>query len=95
MRPWGEWLLKLMEMNGDKPSVTSVVRSSTKQAWLYDRYLRGLSKYPVAPPGRSLHEAGRAFDVVIPQMDRLRLYGAVWRRVGGRWYESDPIHFEA
>jgi len=76
--------------------VTSAKRSSTAQAALYRRYLAGVSRYPVAPPGRSKHEQGRAIDITGPDW-LLRLLGEAWERAGGRWGGrfNDPIHFEA
>jgi LAS superfamily LD-carboxypeptidase LdcB len=98
MQPWlvpyAQWLLSAMERYGDGPQVTSVYRSPQKQAWLYDRFLKGLNKYPVAPPGRSYHEYGRAFDVVL-RSKRYALWGAVWKAMGGQWFPSDEIHFQA
>lgn len=72
-------------------------RSSSEQLELYERSLLGGSPYPAAPPGRSLHEQGRAFDMVGPPQ-LLAAFGRVWESWGGRWGGrdgSDPIHFEA
>lgn len=75
--------------------VTSAYRSRAEQTRLYRRFLAGLSKYPVAPPGRSKHEQGRALDIVA-RGDVLRRLGAMWQQAGGRWGgERDPIHFDA
>jgi len=76
--------------------VTSVARSSVTQARLYREYLAGKSTYPAAPPGRSYHEYGRAFDLKAdPRI--LAYLGAVWSSWGGTWGAKfgDPIHFEA
>lgn len=79
--------------HGLNPRVTSLYRSSADQARLYDRYVRGLSQLPAAPPGRSLHERGRAMDLVADHLDWL---GLVWEHWGGRWGGrfKDPVHFE-
>jgi hypothetical protein len=54
---------------------------------------------PVAPPGRSAHESGMAWDMarigIKPfEDDLLPILGAVWNRVGGLWRTFDPVHFE-
>jgi len=76
--------------------LTSTRRTREEQAQLYARYIRGERGYPVAPPGRSLHEAGRAFDVAAPPWV-LTAMGELWEYWGGRWGGrfGDPIHFEA
>jgi LAS superfamily LD-carboxypeptidase LdcB len=72
--------------------VTSVYRSYSEQLQLWLN--RARNPYPVLPPGQSMHNLGRAFDVVGP--DRvLEAAGAAWNSWGGRWSSSDPIHFEA
>lgn len=92
LQPWARWLLSLWPY----AQVTSTRRNSQQQQQLYSAYLRGESKYPAAPPGHSMHEYGRAFDVVAdPQI--LAQLGQVWESVGGTWggRGGDPIHFEA
>jgi hypothetical protein len=42
----------------------------------------------------SAHLEGRAFDVIIEPHQLARVAGLTWRRMGGRWSEADPIHFE-
>lgn len=71
--------------------VTSGWRSYAEQQRLYDR--RGSNRYPVARPGTSEHERGRAVDVPLAFADRL---AAVAPRVGlcRPWPENDPVHFE-
>lgn len=98
--PWAEWLLQVGRYYDPKLVVTSARRSSRKQAELYDRYMRGKSTIPAAPPGRSLHEYGLAFDMarsrVDPLADPLLDYlGALWRSYGGVWGGNrDPVHFQ-
>lgn len=72
--------------------VTSVRRSRTQQLYLWNTRYR--NPYPVAPPGTSYHEYGRAWDMVGPA-EQLREAGRVWRSWGGQWFEADPIHFQA
>lgn len=82
---------RALEQAGLKPRITSATRSRQEQAILYERYLRGMSRLPAAPPGRSLHERGLAFDIVTTNP---AVAGAMWGRMGGRWFASDPVHFE-
>lgn len=92
LRPYAEWLYG--QSRG--ASVTSVYRSVSEQSRLYRRYLAGQHPYPVAPPGKSLHNFGRAWDMVASDAE-LRRLGELWERMGGRWGGRfhDPIHFEA
>lgn len=95
LAPYAGYLLDLAEDAGVIVRITSVYRSSQKQQGLYDRWLRGLHDYPVAPPGRSYHEYGRAMDVVTTPDVNDQL-GRIWESWGGRWGTSrDPIHFQA
>lgn len=73
-------------------TVTSVYRSYSKQLALYNK--RAKNKYPVAPPGKSYHEYGRAFDCVGDEAT-LKAAGAVWKSWGGTWSPRDAIHFQA
>lgn len=94
--PYAEYLVAAMRAVDPSTRVTSVRRSRTEQSRLYRRFLQGQSKFPVAPPGRSKHEVGLAFDVVA-RPETLRAAGALWEKWGGRWGGrfNDPIHFEA
>lgn len=83
---------RALESAGLKPRITSATRSRQEQTILYERYLRGLSRLPAAPPGRSKHEFGLAFDVVT---SRPEVAGAMARSFGLTWSASDPVHFEA
>lgn len=95
LRPYAEWLVLAGRSAGWKIRITSVKRSRGQQAWLYRSYLAGRSKYPVAPPGQSKHEFGRAFDMVTEPYSALYTLGEWWRQVGGIWSPTDEIHFEA
>lgn len=111
LTPWFEWILSYMTYFDPTIRVSSAYRSPTEQARLYRRFLAGLMPGPVAPPGRSLHEQGRAIDVWSNAWERafdprnppaaLVRAGAAWEAVGGTWgghfrsVASDPIHFEA
>lgn len=93
LAPYAGWLIDVAQYNGLQPRVTSVYRSMQKQRQLYERYLRGESKYPAAPPGHSYHNYGRAMDISASNLPGL---GDLWRRMGGTWGgDVDPIHFQA
>jgi len=71
--------------------VTSAYRSTSKQAWLYNRWLAGLQEYPVAPPGTSDHERGLALDVVSTNPNKLV---SLLTSAGLSWAgPDDPVHF--
>lgn len=89
LRPYAEALIRLFPPGTFV--VTSAYRSMTEQARLYAN--RARNPFPVAPPGRSKHNYGLAWDMTGPA-SQLREAGAIWRAAGGKWYESDPIHFE-
>jgi len=94
------WLYALGKQYDPLLVVTSGFRSPAKQARLYDRYLRGESQIPAAPPGRSLHGYGLAFDLARIGKDPfsdplLNWLGQVWEYVGGRYGgQRDPVHFQ-
>lgn len=94
--PYAEALYSAMRRADPTTRITSVRRSTTEQARLYRRFLAGQSLYPVAPPGRSKHEQGLAFDIVARD-ETLAAAGKLWESWGGRWGGrfNDNIHFEA
>jgi LAS superfamily LD-carboxypeptidase LdcB len=81
---------------GIRVTVTSAYRSPTKQRKLYDRFLRGETPYTVAAPGTSLHEQGRAVDMVASPPAAQRALARVWERAGFTWGGRfrDPVHFD-
>lgn len=89
LRPYADWLLG---QSRAQLRVTSTFRSYSEQLALWNN--RKNNPYPVAPPGRSYHQLGRAFDVVGPSAELHRL-GALWLRLGGTWSPRDEIHFQA
>jgi len=91
-RPWVQALLQVANQYRLNPKVTSTYRSLAEQAELYREYLAGRHPYPVAPPGRSLHNYGLAADIVC---DDLPWLGQVWQNWGGYWSPADDIHFAA
>lgn len=98
--PWAKYLLQVGRYYDGRLVATSARRSRTKQAALYRKYLEGKSQIPAAPPGKSIHEHGLAFDLARiginpigdPLLDWL---GQVWSSWGGRHGgQRDPVHFE-
>lgn len=94
--PYAAALFTAMLARDRTAKVSSVRRSRAEQSRLYRRYLAGLARFPAAPPGKSKHERGLAFDIVA-QPETLKWAGAVWESWGGRWGGRfhDEIHFEA
>lgn len=88
LAPYADSLLRL----APGAVVTSTYRSYSDQLQLWLN--RSRNPYPVAPPGRSYHQYGRAFDVSAPPRV-LHQLGAIWRSWGGTWSASDEIHFQA
>jgi len=97
--PYADWIYRVGKFYDPRLVVTSARRSSTDQQRLYARYLRGESKLPAAPPGRSAHEFGLAFDLARLGVDAktdpfLIALGEVWSYYGGRHGgRQDPVHF--
>jgi len=94
LAPYAGWLLEVLEYNGIPYRVTSVFRSREKQQQLWDRFVAGIHAYPVARPGTSRHEVGRAMDISVDPFILAQL-GAIWQRMGGFWSPKDEIHFSA
>lgn len=95
LRPYAEWLVWAAPYAGARSvRITSVTRSRAQQAALYRRFLAGRSQFPAAPPGRSKHEFGLAWDMVTEPYSVLPILGRWWNEVGGTWHPSDVIHFE-
>lgn len=97
LQPYAQYLFDVAVASGFRPTVTSVFRSLQKQAVLYDRWQRGLSDLPAAPPGRSKHNYGLAFDLVVSagyRSPEQMALGRFWKSMGGGWFASDPVHFQ-
>lgn len=103
LRPWAEYALALGRYYGVNPRVTSVRRSWAQQQQLYDRYRASVAagtyrkpggvQYPAAPPGRSAHAWGLAWDSVVPR-EQLALWTRIREHAGFRVLSNDVIHAE-
>ena len=94
--PWAEYLIREARRIGLRVVVTSVRRSRAEQAKLYSEYLAGRNPYPVAPPGRSAHEHGLAWDMDVRRADgsdAAQVTGAAWNQWGGQWSSRDRVHY--
>jgi len=97
--PWARWITDYGKSLDPRLVVTSARRSFFDQVRLYNRYLSGLSAIPAAPPGRSKHQLGEAFDIarigINPLEDPLLMHlGAWWKYYGGLHGGTvDPVHF--
>jgi len=100
LQPYAQYLYKIGKHYDPLLMVTSGFRSPRKQAELYQRWLSGASQIPAAPPGRSLHGYGLAFDLARIGKDPftdplLHWLGAVWTSWGGQYGgQRDPVHFQ-
>lgn len=100
LAPYAQWLLNLGRQYSGRLVFTSTKRSRADQARLYSRWRQGQSAIPAAPPGRSRHESGWAFDMARPGVDPfddwlLAALGEVWVWLGGTYGgKSDPVHFQ-
>lgn len=100
LTPWAKYLYQIGKQYDGRLVVTSAMRSQAKQARLYSDWMTGKSQIPAAPPGRSLHGYGLAFDMarigISPLGDPLlEGLGALWTSWGGQWGGSrDPVHFQ-
>jgi len=79
---------------GKPVRVNSAVRSKEEQEVLWNKKQRGEIKYPVAPPGTSLHEKGLAIDIneaIAEDMDRK---GILAKHGLNRPVPGDPVHIQ-
>jgi hypothetical protein len=89
----------VLSSQGIKIKVVSGLRSTERQKQLYAA--RASNPYPVAVPGTSLHEKGRAVDVGVigkASATTWNIVGSVGKQLGLRWggdfRKPDPVHFE-
>lgn len=98
--PAARWIYAVGKYYDGRLVVTSARRSMAKQQRLFERWQRGETAIPAAPPGRSLHEHGLAFDLarigINPLYDPLLNWlGSVWEQIGGQHGgQRDPVHFQ-
>lgn len=93
LEPWlSPYADALLTHARSRVEVTSTYRSIGRQLSLW--LTRSMNPYPVAPPGQSYHNYGRAFDLKASP-DELAWLGSIWRSWGGTWNPSDAIHFQA
>ena len=100
LQPWANWIYDLGKSYDPLLVVTSAYRSYGDQQRLYDKWRRGESDIPAAPPGGSLHQHGLAFDLARIGKDPLtdpllNWLGRVWEYYGGQYGgQRDPVHFQ-
>lgn len=96
LQPWARSLIDVSIRAGAGGRVTSTFRTLAQQTKLYNEYLAGNARYPVARPGTSAHEYGMAFDLAVPDKTDQSDLGKVWESWGGVWggHYGDPVHFE-
>lgn len=95
LKPAFDALASIVGQAGGILTLTSTIRTTREQSYLYDRYKKGLSHLPANPPGFSAHEYGWAFDAITSPADWIADVGAVWVSWGGAYGGSrDPVHFE-
>ena len=82
------------EQTGKKLTLNSARRSREKQQELYDEYIkRGKTGMPVAPPGTSLHESGRAVDIEQGKTDKVAIGALNSAGLFQTVMPNDPVHF--
>jgi hypothetical protein len=84
-----------VKARGGRLSITSGRRSTERQAQLYAN--RANNPYPVAPPGSSKHERGRAADLAWSGIDQdsvVKIADELGLQWGGRFKRTDPVHFQ-
>ena len=94
-RATAQAFVRALQQAGVSVTVTSTRRDASVQQGLYDDYRAGRSKYPAAPPGRSTHGIGLAFDLKLwPEV--YAAAGRAWERAGFTWGGRfrDKIHFD-
>jgi len=86
-----EFAVDIADWYGIPVTITSGFRSYQEQDRLYKRFLSGRARFPAAPPGRSAHGYGLAFDsVVAPRF--LDAWDLIRQYVGFSTSRSDEVH---
>jgi LAS superfamily LD-carboxypeptidase LdcB len=94
-QPIARAFLRFLASQGVQAVITSARRDQASQAKLYAAYKAGRSKFPAAPPGKSTHGIGIAFDLKLtPPL--YRQAGEAWEAAGFTWGGrfNDDIHFD-
>src|SRR5258708_33940821 len=95
LAPFARALVDAAARAGLSPRVTSTVRTHSEQGRLYRGFLANPQRqFPVAPPGQSAHEYGKAFDMVVTPMEALADVGATGIDWGGGGNGAAALHFE-
>ncbi len=91
VRSHAEYTLEWARYYGIEVLITSSYRSWNEQQALYTKWLEGRSRWPAAPPGRSAHNWGLAFDSYVEPHHQ-----AAWdwlrRALGWHVPVNDEIH---
>ena len=83
-----------LEQTGKKLTLNSAHRTREKQQELYDAYVaRGKTGMPVAPPGTSSHESGRAIDIEQGKNDKVAIGALNNAGLFQTVMPKDPVHF--
>jgi len=91
VRSAAEYTLDIADHFGIPVTVTSGLRTYEEQDRLYRRFLAGGSRFPAAPPGRSAHEHGLAFDSVVAPA-HLDAWDYIRNWVGFETRRTDEVH---
>jgi hypothetical protein len=84
-------LARAAQVLGEPVPVSSGFRSAADQQRLWAE--RSANRYPVAPPGSSMHERGLAVDVPLRVADRLAEL-STQTGLCRPYPRTDPVHFE-
>lgn len=93
IRPAAASAISFARSQGVSIVVTSVKRSTAEQRKLYADYLAGRSRFPAAPPGRSAHEFGLAWDSYV-EPSLVDWWVAVRQAFGWHVPANDWVHAE-
>ena len=84
-------LARAGQLLGRPVPITSGFRTAADQRRLWDG--RAANRFPVAPPGTSMHERGLAVDVPLDVAERLAALGPA-SGLCRPYPQTDPVHFE-
>lgn len=84
-------LARAGQLLGEPVAITSGFRTAADQRRLWAG--RAANRFPVAPPGTSMHEQGLAVDVPLDVAERLAALGPA-TGLCRPYPRTDPVHFE-